>query len=409
MSTTVITQVKTSNAAFGHLRTEADVKGFTAEEFTKSGPSVSAIQSAIPNHCRDRSLIMSSMHVLRDIIYIITCATIHYLLLALIPQDYYSTRILLWAIYIFWQGVFMFGLWIMGHECGHGAFSPYPLVNDTVGFVLHSALLVPYFSWQYSHARHHKFCNHTVKGESHVPNLASELSVMTDIQYAFENWGIDEVIPIFPLIMLVIGFPMYLFNNVSSGRVGYDGRPYGKSKPSHFNPDGGLFPPYMKGKVLLSGLGCIITLTVAVYYSSHYGLTNVILWYGLPYLMTVIWLALYTCLQHTHEGVPHYGDESFTFIRGALASIDRPPYGIFSTHFHHEIGTTHVLHHIDSRIPCYHAREATQAIRPVLGHYYRQDNTPIISAYLKVHRECKFIKGLSGIQFYLPGRRTYKN
>ncbi|EER10926.1 conserved hypothetical protein, partial [Perkinsus marinus ATCC 50983] len=73
----------------------------------------------------------------------------------------------LWCVYIFWQGVFFTGIWVMGHECGHGAFSPYPLVNDCVGFVLHSALLVPYFSWQYSHARHHKFTNHITRGETH--------------------------------------------------------------------------------------------------------------------------------------------------------------------------------------------------------------------------------------------------
>mmetsp|Transcript_25756 Transcript_25756/g.21197 ORF Transcript_25756/g.21197 Transcript_25756/m.21197 type:complete len:86 (+) Transcript_25756:140-397(+) len=69
--------------------------------------------------------------------------------------------------------------------------------------------------------------------------------------------------------------PRYLFLNATGGRVGYDGRPYGKSKPSHFNPNGGLFPPYMKGKVLLSGLGCIITLTIAAYIANVVGVSNV--------------------------------------------------------------------------------------------------------------------------------------
>ena len=39
------------------------------------------------------------------------------------------------------------GVWVIAHECGHQAFSPSQLVNDTVGFILHTLLLVPYFSW----------------------------------------------------------------------------------------------------------------------------------------------------------------------------------------------------------------------------------------------------------------------
>jgi len=46
-------------------------------------------------------------------------------------------------------------LWVVAHECGHGAFSDYEIVNDTVGWVAHSFLLVPYFSWKITHAKHH--------------------------------------------------------------------------------------------------------------------------------------------------------------------------------------------------------------------------------------------------------------
>jgi omega-6 fatty acid desaturase (delta-12 desaturase) len=39
------------------------------------------------------------------------------------------------------------GIWVIAHECGHGAFSDYSWVNDLVGFTMHSLLLVPYYSW----------------------------------------------------------------------------------------------------------------------------------------------------------------------------------------------------------------------------------------------------------------------
>ena len=87
-----------------------------------------------------------------------------------------------WAAYIFWplygfiQGTIAVGFWVIAHECGmlvirfdddlvyiflgHQAFSPYGWLNDTVGFIIHSLLLVPYFSWKYSHAIHHQNTGH---------------------------------------------------------------------------------------------------------------------------------------------------------------------------------------------------------------------------------------------------------
>jgi hypothetical protein len=44
--------------------------------------------------------------------------------------------------------------WAVVHECGHYAFSEHAALDDAVGFTLHKALLVPYFSWKHSHRRH---------------------------------------------------------------------------------------------------------------------------------------------------------------------------------------------------------------------------------------------------------------
>ncbi len=42
-------------------------------------------------------------------------------------------------MYSFWVGLFGTGLWIIAHECGHQAFSESKALNNTVGWVLHSA------------------------------------------------------------------------------------------------------------------------------------------------------------------------------------------------------------------------------------------------------------------------------
>ena len=54
---------------------------------------------------------------------------------------------------------------MIAHECGHQAFSESQAINDGVGLVLHSCLLVPYYSWKHSHRRHHSNTGSLAKDE----------------------------------------------------------------------------------------------------------------------------------------------------------------------------------------------------------------------------------------------------
>lgn len=72
--------------------------------------------------------------------------------------------LLAWPTYWFYTGLFGTGLWVLAHECGHGGFTASQTVNDIVGFIVHSFLLTPYFSWQSTHAKHHKRTNHLTDG-----------------------------------------------------------------------------------------------------------------------------------------------------------------------------------------------------------------------------------------------------
>lgn len=55
------------------------------------------------------------------------------------PWLYNFARFALWAFYTFFAGLWMTGLWVVAHECGHQAFSESKFVNNTVGWILHSA------------------------------------------------------------------------------------------------------------------------------------------------------------------------------------------------------------------------------------------------------------------------------
>ncbi|GJQ91896.1 hypothetical protein Tco_0003035 [Tanacetum coccineum] len=39
-------------------------------------------------------------------------------------------------------------------------------------------------------------------------------------------------------------------------------------------------------------------------------------------------------------------------------------------------------------MPHYHAVDATKAVRPILGEYYKSDNTPALKAFWRETKEC---------------------
>merc|ERR1719506_2766951 len=329
-------------------------------------PSLAEIRAAVPAHCFERSAARSLLLVLRDGL----------MLAGLFAIAIYSLRVpgmgesltvldwVGWAIYAFWQGVVGTGWWVLAHECGHGGFSPSDSLNNAVGFVLHSILLVPYFSWQYSHSKHHKNCNHLMDGESHVPDTLEELEDVGVVQL-YKFIGNDVYGAIQMIGHLVFGWWLYLFFNVTGGR-----RLQGKliTKPaslvSHFTPGSPLFPAQWWTRVALSMVGLSVTLAGLTWAAYTYGLGAVAVCYFFPYCVTNAWLVGYTWLQHTDPELPHYGDSDWTWVKGALSTIDRP-YGIFDF-FHHHIGSTHVCHHVFSKLPCYHAVEATQHLKAFL-------------------------------------------
>lgn len=107
-------------------------------------------------------------------------------------------------------------------------------------------------------------------------------------------------------------------------------------------------------------------------------------------------LVAITFLQHTDASMPHYDNKTWTFARGATATIDRD-LGFIDTHLFHDIIGTHVCHHLVSTIPFYHAEEASKHIRRVMGQHYRADvKTPFWTAFWRNQRSCKFVEETEG-------------
>jgi fatty acid desaturase len=129
-------------------------------------PTIGQLRKAIPDHCFQPSTLRSSFHVVFDLTLCLSLAVAAFTCIPLVETTIW--RWALWATYGYAQGLICTGIWILAHECGHGALFSNKLVCDVVGWALHSMLMVPYFSWKYSHARHHRYTNHMEKDTAFV-------------------------------------------------------------------------------------------------------------------------------------------------------------------------------------------------------------------------------------------------
>lgn len=332
------------------------------------------IKNAIPPHCFNRSLLRSFSYVLFDLtlsflLYHIATSYFHLLPHPLLP--YIS-----WPIYWILQGCMLTSVWIIAHECGHHAFSDYQLVDDVVGLVLHTALLVPYFSWKYSHRRHHSNIGSMELDEVFVPKPKSKMPWYNN----YFNNPPGRLLVI--LVTLTVGWPLYLAFNIS-------GREYDRFT-CHYDPNGPIFSNRERLQVYISDLGIMSAIYVLYKIVMAKGFVWLVCVYGVPMIVVNVCVVLITYLQHTHPSLPHYGASEWDWLRGALATVDRD-YGVLNKVFHNSTNT-HVVHHLFSTMPHYHAMEATNVLKPILGEYYSFDATPIWKALWREARECLFVE-----------------
>ncbi|KAL2410878.1 Oleate hydroxylase FAH12 [Exophiala dermatitidis] len=385
--------------------------------------TIGDIHRAIPRHCFERSAITGLYYVARDVACL---ATTFYLFNRFVTPEYIpstAVRGALWFLYTVIQGLFGTGVWVLAHECGHQSFSTSKVLNDTVGWICHSALLVPYFSWKISHGKHHKATGHLERDMVFVPPTKEEYAS----KRGYLLHQIDELTeetPIATAYHLISqqlgGWPMYLLTNVTGhNKHGgqREGRGIGKHNGfgggvNHFNPSSPLYEQKDAKLIVLSDLGLLIMGSILFWVGKTYGFANLFVWYLAPYLWVNHWLVAITFLQHTDPSLPHYTPTTWTYTRGAAATIDRE-FGFIGRQLFHGIIETHVLHHYVSTIPFYHADEASEAIKKVMGRHYRSDTEGGAIGFLKSMwksmRMCQWVEPIEGTTGEEAGVMFFRN
>ncbi|XP_018909259.2 uncharacterized protein [Bemisia tabaci] len=340
---------------------------------TKPPFTLGELKALIPQHCFERSLPRSLYYLVRDLVLL---SAFYHVADTYIPLLAWPLQWVAWPAYWVAAGSVGFGLWFLGHECAHGAFSAHAWLNDTIGFVVFSCVAVPYFPWQCGHVKHHANTGTLERDEVFVPKQKPSRSKR------FLNNPLGRILII--LLMLTIGFPAYLLFNTS-------GRRYPR-RNNHFSPFSPMIPRRMRPWVLLSDAGVLAVLAALAWLAHSHGIAWLVARYWAPYTVLNAWLVCTSVLNHSHPALAHYDEGAWDWLLGTLTCTMDRDFGPLLNWVFHDGQNVHTVHHVFPRIPHYHLREVTEALKPVLGEYYHSDATPPHRALYQVVKECVFVR-----------------
>jgi omega-3 fatty acid desaturase (delta-15 desaturase) len=111
---------------------------------------LSNIRKALPSSVFEKSLFKSVRYMLQDYAvifasFIAIWTLTHSGLWVTLPVVAKAL-----ASLAYWNvcGFYMWCIFVVGHDCGHGSFSNNRLVNDILGHIAHGSILVPFYPWQ---------------------------------------------------------------------------------------------------------------------------------------------------------------------------------------------------------------------------------------------------------------------
>lgn len=311
---------------------------------------IEKIKQAIPSECFNKDPFLGIHFISFDFMCWATTVSLYY--------SIENKTLLIKMLYWLSSGFFMWCQFMNGHDCGHGSFSDSPILNSIMGHVSHTPLMVPFATWAESHRRHHMGHNHFVKDYSH-PFVDGP-----DDKHYFKIVELTGTYSLFGWFFYMIGLP--------------DG--------GHWIPIGGRL--WNNDYNIYTHIHCIFSSTLVfgwLYFIlsiCNFNFYTFMEWYGMSWLVFSWWITTVTYLQH-HDNTPEdtvvYGDKSWTFMKGALQTVDRS-YGVVIDKLTHNITNGHLVHHIFFRqIPHYHLEKATRHLYKFLdenGIEYKYRYTP---------------------------------
>ena len=226
---------------------------------------------------------------------------------------------------------FLVRLFLILHDCGHGAFFKNPRANAWVGRIVGVLTLTPFDVWRRTHNMHH-----ATSGNLDARGLG-DIETMTVAEYKAAPWYERLRYRAYrhPITLFVIG-PAYVFfiaNRLPIGLMRQGWRPWASAMLNNF-------------AIALAVVAMMYIVGVAEF-----------LMIQVPILLLAssigVWLFF---VQHQFEGTVWAGRENWDLQQAALAGSSHYDLPAVLRWFTANIGVHHV-HHLSSRIPYYRLRQ----------------------------------------------------
>eukprot|EP01134_Creolimax_fragrantissima_P008212 CFRG8212T1 len=256
-----------------------------------------------------------------------------------------------WALCLGWffAGTCMTGMFIIGHDCAHGAFSKSSMEASIVGTIMLAPLGWPYQAWLISHNHHHAYTNQLEKDHLWSP-LNHEMVAKTS------------------------NFLLRILEYFYVGPLFFEG-----SILHHLvNMNVFTFPKRFRRTVFIS-----ISVALVTVGGLWYGLYLTDGWWGVfkywmvPYLCFNFWLSTYTYFHHKSRDIGWIEKHNWNKAQAQLFHTAHVDYHPIIEWLHFDINW-HIPHHVSTRIPWYNLRRATYALLKVYGdrlHTYEMSPT----------------------------------
>lgn len=297
--------------------------------------TIKELKEVIPPECYDLSSRQSWLTFLRTYLLVF----LFQFLLWVTPLELAFAPLL--SVLVFLSGLSFVGIFVLGHDCGHYAFSEKKWVNDVVGTLCHFPIMNSLFAWRAAHDFHHR---HTqvrkmdpdwpellvAQGES-APwhqRLAVRVGVGTPLGILVGFW-----VGMFKRALFFLAIPQMRLNFSKAIRV-----------------------------LAHTFLSLVLSVLLLVWYYHLVGTDKFLVMYVAPAFVGTTLGALLTFLHHTHKG-------SYVTDLTTSDSFRTQVLGTFNVRFPAWLEwmwldiNIHLPHHLSTRIPWYRLKSAHAALK----------------------------------------------
>ena len=306
------------------------------------GLTLSTVRSAIPSAL----LVPSERRSWAGLLRVCLVAGLCLWLLSHLGADPAQTSAAEWAaLGVVWlvYGLVLVGLFVIGHDCGHGAFSRHRIVNSIIGYAVMSPMPNGFHTWKLTHNHHHAFTQ--LRGQE----VDWGAYLQTEAELSARTWRDSFIIK----LGYALPFGVFLWIGWNTLRRGVMVR--GVIGEARYAKE--------RRQLLLSNaimLTCQIALVAGLL--SLGGWWAFVKYHGVPAYIAGTFGAFIIAAGHANAQSLVFDRGDWSAARGQLSSTYNVRFPRIVEWMICDINI-HIPHHVSIRIPWYNLRAANEALK----------------------------------------------